>query len=262
MRSFVNNPVNFNLVLYKDEILVALGENGISLPSAEHISKIEDQVQIVKKSETEFISFINNLALKELIENNLQLQFMNLRTVLGVLDQSLLSQALYYKSLVNYYQQKFCGFCGHPLKPQKHNKFLHCSTCNHEIYPHIAPSIIVRITKADRILLARNINFAPNIWSLIAGYVEIGETLEEAVHREVFEEVGLKIKNLKYFGSQPWPFAGISLMLGFTAEYASGEINLQEDEIAEAGFFTKDNLPGLPSSKISIAHTMINDFIG
>lgn len=249
------------MILYNEEVLVDKSSATITLPSIESIQTFVNQLQIIANNEKEFIAYIDNLSDKTFIENNSTLIFNSLRSVLSTLSQIEINTAIYYKSLIHYYRQKFCNYCGSVIQKQKQNKFLHCKNCNIEIYPHIAPSIIVRITRGNEILLAKNINFATNIWSVLAGYVEIGETLEETVHREVFEEVGIKIKNLKYFGSQPWPFSGISLMLGFTAEYDSGDIKLQEDEIEAAGFFTKDNLPGLPSSKISIAHKMIDEFI-
>lgn len=235
--------------------------HNFSLPTLNQLKKFTKNFQRIVHENEDFVAYVDNITDKTHIENNSDFTFTNLRTALSHLGHEDAYKAIYYKSLAHYYQQKYCGKCSQPLQRQEHNKFLYCHNCATEIYPHIAPSIIVRITRDNEILLARNVNFAKNIWALIAGYVEIGESLEEAAHREVQEEVGIKIKNLKYFGSQPWPFGGISLMVGFTAEYDSGEITLQEDEIAEAGFFTKDNLPGLPSSKVSIAHKMIDNFI-
>lgn len=250
-----------NLILYQDEVLVNLINDIPTLPTLDHVKLLRMNLEIITETSEEFISFVPHHEHKELIENNSILQFINLRRVLALLPNNYVQKAVYYKSLIHYYQQKFCSICGKTLEKQQHSKFLYCNSCQHEIYPQIAPSIIVQITRGNEILLARNINFANNIWSLLAGYVEIGETLEETVEREVFEEVGIKVKNIKYWGSQPWPFPGSTLMLGFTAEYASGEFNLQEDEIVEAGFFTRDNLPGYPSSKSSIAYKMINEFI-
>lgn len=257
------------LVLYQDEVLIhkialipaqAMIHNLI-LPTLEQLEKFTKNLKRITHENEDFIAYVDNMIDKTHIENNSDFIFTNLRVFLSHIEPKDAYKAIYYKSLVHYYQQKFCPRCAKNLQRQEQNKFLYCHNCATEIYPHIAPSIIVRITRGNEILLAQNVNFAKNIWALIAGYVEIGESLEEAAHREVLEEVGIKIKNLKYFGSQPWPFGGISLMVGFTAEYASGSIKLQEDEIAEAGFFTKDNLPGFPSSKVSIAHKMIDDFI-
>src|SRR5690606_2224103 len=117
-----------------------------------------------------------------------------------------------------------------------------CPTCHLAAYPRISPSIIVRIHKGDQILMARSPHFAPGIYGLIAGFVESGETLEETIHREVMEEVGIKVKNIRYFDSQPWPFPD-SLMIGFTAEHASGDIQVDHHEIEHADWYGKDNIP-------------------
>jgi len=119
--------------------------------------------------------------------------------------------------------------------------------------------VIVRIERGDEILLARSPHFAPGVYSTIAGFVEPGESLEETVIREVREEVGVEVANVRYFGSQPWPFPN-SLMIGFVADYASGDLRLQEGEIEDAGWFTSDTLPGLPS-RYSIARRLIDEFI-
>jgi NAD+ diphosphatase len=127
-------------------------------------------------------------------------------------------------------------------------------------FPRLSPAIIVRITKGELILLARNHRFPTGRFSVLAGFVEPGETLEEAVAREVREEVGIRVRNIRYFDSQPWPFPN-SLMLGFTAEYAEGELVIQEDELDEAHWFGRDELPDLPPA-ISIARRLIDDFVG
>jgi NAD+ diphosphatase len=130
-------------------------------------------------------------------------------------------------------------------------------------YPRISPAIIVAVTRrfedGMRILLARNHRFPPGRYSVIAGFVEAGETLEECVRREVEEETGIQVDNIRYFGSQPWPFPN-SLMIGFTAEHAGGEIVIGAGEIADAQWFAPDALPLLPP-KISIARRLIDDFV-
>jgi len=123
-------------------------------------------------------------------------------------------------------------------------------------FPRLAPAIIVLVERGRALLLARSHHFAKGMYSVIAGFVEPGETLEEAVVREVREEIGISIKDIRYFGSQPWPFPH-SLMIGFNATYEGGEIVLDDSEIEEAGWFTRDNLPPLPG-KISIARKLID----
>ena len=123
----------------------------------------------------------------------------------------------------------------------------------------LATAIIVRITRGDEILLARGRNFKRDFYGLIAGFVETGETLEEAVRREAMEETGLSITNIRYFASQPWPYPS-GLMVGFTADYAGGELHLQREELKIAGWFHKTNLPNLPE-KLSIARRLIDDWL-
>lgn len=151
---------------------------------------------------------------------------------------------------------KFCSHCGHPTEVHPTEYAMVCRSCRYHQYPRVNPCIITVITRGDdEILLAKSVHNKTNMYGLIAGFVEVGETLEEAVQREAFEEVGLKLKNIQYMSSQPWPFPS-NLMVAFRAEYESGEIKLQEEEIADAQFFKIDQLPEIPF-KGSIAHSMI-----
>ncbi len=155
---------------------------------------------------------------------------------------------------------QFCGRCGHATVHKPGTLERICSSCKLSLYPRISPSIIVLIKNADKILMSRSQHFPPGAYGLIAGFVEVAESVEDAVHREVREEVRIEIKNLHYFGSQYWPFPD-SLMIGFTADYASGEITIDKNEIEAADWYTYDNLPGRPPSSISIAKKLIDAFI-
>jgi NAD+ diphosphatase len=136
---------------------------------------------------------------------------------------------------------------------------IYCSNCKTSIYPKISPAIIVAITCNDKILLAKGTNFRSNFYSLIAGFVDIGESMEEAVIREVKEEVGIDVGNIKYYKSQPWPFSS-SLMIGYTAQADDSQLlKIDENEIIEARWFSRENLPPYPSD-ISIAGELINNF--
>lgn len=158
---------------------------------------------------------------------------------------------------------QFCSRCATPTKILAHERAKKCPNCGLTTYPRISPAIIVRVDRliegVPHLLLARNGRWRRGWYSVLAGFVEPGETLEECVHREVFEEVGLRLKNVRYFGSQPWPFPN-SLMVGFTAEYASGDIVLEEEELEDANWYTVDSLPNLPSS-MSIARRLVDDFV-
>ena len=153
---------------------------------------------------------------------------------------------------------RFCGVCGGT------NNWMtdiskKCTECGKEWWPSAATAIIVRIQRNDSILLVRARNFRGNHYGLVAGFLETGESLEQCVKREVQEEVGIKITNIKYFGSQPWPYP-FGLMVGFTADYDGGELNLQKEELCEGGWFTRNNMPEIPD-KASIARLLIDDWL-
>ncbi len=155
---------------------------------------------------------------------------------------------------------QFCGKCGSPMNNKVDELAIKCPNCGTTIYPRISPAVIVAVVKEDKLLLARNVNFPNSFYSVLAGFVEPGETLEECVHREVKEEVGIEVKNIKYFGSQPWPFPD-SLMIGFTAEYAGGEIAVDTLELSTADWFSCSNLPAnIPNNK-TIAGRLIEWFL-
>lgn len=162
--------------------------------------------------------------------------------------------------LANWYgQNRFCGRCGAKTQQKADERAVICPACHSVFFPKISPAIIVAITCNDKILLARNTNFTGGWYSLIAGYVDIGETLEETVKREVKEEVGLDVKNIRYYTSQPWPLSG-SVMIGFIAEANENQpIVTDNKEIAEAEWFTRGHLPNHPLT-ISIAGEMIEKF--
>ena len=150
------------------------------------------------------------------------------------------------KSLLNWRtSHKFCQCCGSKLNEHPLLTARICPECKNVFFPRIEPCIIVLVTKGDKILLARHTQRNQDIYACIAGFIEAGESAEHAVAREIFEETGIKVKNIQYRGSQSWPFPD-QLMLAFTAQYASGEIRLQEDELAEVGWFSPDNLPAHP----------------
>ncbi|WP_053228446.1 NAD(+) diphosphatase [Spirochaeta cellobiosiphila] len=187
-------------------------------------------------------------------------ELISLRDV-GPLDEQIFVLAGRALSLRRWKQDhQFCGRCGKPLNYFDHEPGAHCDSCNLTAYPRISPCVIVLVYKGDQLLLARNVRFKDSgMYSTLAGFIESGESAEQAVHREIFEEVGIRVKNVQYLNSQSWPFPH-QLMLGFEAEYDSGDISLQEEEIDDARWFAFDELPKR-APNLSIAGWMINRFI-
>lgn len=153
---------------------------------------------------------------------------------------------------------RFCGVCGSPMEWQT-SISKQCTQCGKEVWPSPSVAVIVRVLRGQEILLVRARNFRGRYYGLVAGFVETGESLEECVRRELWEETRIRVHNLRYFGSQPWPFP-FGLMVGFTADYESGDIALQLSELAYGGWFDRQHLPQIPS-KASIARRLIDDWL-
>ena len=158
-----------------------------------------------------------------------------------------------------YRSHKFCGYCGHTMHPSKTEWAMLCGSCRERYYPQIAPCIIVAIRRDDHILLAQHTRHRNGIYTVLAGFVEVGETLEQTVAREVMEESAIRVKNLRYVTSQPWPFPQ-SLMTAFMAEYDSGEITIDPNELLDAGWYRYDQLPLLPPPG-TVARRLIEDTV-
>ncbi len=154
---------------------------------------------------------------------------------------------------------RFCSRCAAPTQRSEGHRALACGACGQLHFPRLSPAVIVLIQREREALLGRSPHFTRGVYSTLAGFVEPGESLEECVHREIFEEVGVRVTNLRYFGSQPHPFPH-SLMVGFVADWASGEIRLDPDEMEDARWFTPETIPELPHP-MSIARALIQDFI-
>ncbi len=187
------------------------------------------------------------------------LQMVPLRKTFHILSPSDYQLAGKCAELVYFHQNnKFCGVCGGQMR--WHTEISkQCQECGKELWPSLATAIIVRIKRDDEILMVHAHNFRDRHYGLVAGFVETGETLEECVRREVWEETRLRIHNIRYFASQPWPYPS-GLMVGFTADYLSGEIELQRSELSDGGWYSRDNLPYLPDPS-SIAYRLIMDWV-
>jgi NAD+ diphosphatase len=192
------------------------------------------------------------------------LSFENLRSLFPLVDETVFWLAGRAVQIVDWDRtHQYCGRCGAPTTNQLQERAKLCPNCGLTNYPRLAPAIIVRVQRQSangpEILLARARRFPAGLFSVLAGFVEPGETLEECVRREVYEEVGLIVDNIRYFGSQPWPFPH-SLMIAFEADCAGGELAVDPGELAEAHWFTANALPNIPPPP-SIANRLITSWV-
>ena len=254
------NEVAFWFVFNDNKMLVKLNNDSATVPFIEDIQTLN-----IKPINKQYIGrldghpcFVAEVISDEITEKNIK--FTGIRQLFGLMEEDLFwlagraFQLMYWNR-----NNQFCGRCGSKTEDQTIDHGKVCPECGLITYPRISPAIIVAITKGNEILLGQNVRNKGRFYSVLAGFVEPGETLEECVCREVKEEAGIEIKNVHYFSSQPWPFPD-SLMVAFTAEYDSGEINIDEDELCDAKWFSVDTLPEIPSS-ISVARKLIDWFI-
>lgn len=173
-------------------------------------------------------------------------EFLQMRSLVGQMDVSTYMNSARAKQLTEWdATMRLCPRCTTPLEQMEDEYAKGCPACGLHFYPPVSPAVIVAVFKDDAILLAHNERFPGGLYSLVAGFVEPGENLEQCVQREIAEEVGITVKNVRYFGSQPWPFPH-SLMIGFSADYEGGEIRPDGVEIMDAGWFTPEAMPDLP----------------
>lgn len=184
-------------------------------------------------------------------------RFDKLRPLFGVLPEPLFaiagmaSQILYWERT-----HRYCGQCGSRTQYIPGQRATRCTKCGLDFYPRITPAVLVAVTKGDSLLLAWSARWTKSVYSVIAGFVEPGETLEQCAAREVMEETSISVQSVRYFASQPWPFPS-QLMVAFTAEYKNGTIHVDNNELNEAAWFTRDNLPELPAP-LSLSRILID----
>ena len=183
--------------------------------------------------------------------------FSSLRALIDAQDDELFMMAARAKQVTEFLTtHRYCGRCGTRMQAVDWELAMQCHACQHRCYPRISPCIIVAIRKGDQILLARGERHRPGLYSVLAGFVEAGENLEQTVAREVMEEAGIKVKNVQYLCSQPWPFPN-SLMMGFTAEWAEGDLHFDPFELEDGGWYRFDALPDIPQQG-TIANKLIH----
>lgn len=186
--------------------------------------------------------------------------FSGVRDLFGVADEQVYSLAGRAIQIIDWDRtHRFCGRCGAPTVRLEHERARKCPECGMTNFPRLAPAVITLVERDGKALLAQNAAFVGGFYSVLAGFVEPGESLEEAVQREIREEVGIEVRDIEYFGSQPWPYPH-SLMIGFTAKWESGEISPDPSEIADARWFAPHEFPQIPG-KISISRQLIDDFV-
>jgi NAD+ diphosphatase len=240
------------------QILIVRGAQSASVPSA---SDPREFGLAPKRSQYLGILGAQHCFACELEENVTPpegMQLSGLRALFGTLDDSLFALAGRAFQIVDWNRShQFCGHCGTPTQTKANERARVCPNCGQSHYPRIAPAVMALVRRGSELLLARSPHFPPGMYSALAGFVEPGETLEQTLVREVREEVGIEVANLRYFASQPWPFPH-SLMIAFYADYAGGEITPDPGEIEAAGWFTADRLPQALPGKISISRRLID----
>lgn len=249
---------NSYFLCYKDnQILLKKTDKGIIFPNYSDFSKekLEEYTYLFSMEKSTFY-------LSEIPESNFSKDFHleNMQTLRKTTPKHLTYAGLVGYQLYNWYQnRRFCGHCGTTMKMSKKERMLFCPECNNMEYPKISPAVIIAVTDGNKILMSKYAGREFKNYALLAGFAEVGETIEDTVRREVFEEVGIKVKNLRYYKSQPWPFSN-SLLLGFFAELdGDPTIKLDEEELAMAQWFKREEMP-VTSDDFSLTNEMMMQF--
>ncbi|WP_425448821.1 NAD(+) diphosphatase [Dethiothermospora halolimnae] len=254
------NKNSYCLLFNKDKVLSKKILGGSRFPSISEVEKLDINVSniiyIGTLNEDDY--YAANVLTEKIIKD---LFFRHIGEMYGEIDENMFLLTLRALHFINWLNKnKYCSCCGNKIQIKPKETNIKCSNCGHIIYPRITPAIIVAILKDDKILLARSPHFPPKLYSLISGHLDPGEFVETCVRREVKEEVGINIKNIRYFGSHPWPFPN-KIMIGFIAEYSSGEIEIDNNEIEAADWFPLDDLPHIPDYNLSFARKIIDSLL-
>ena len=270
-------PINVNLLFSPENInkssdseisIILRNQEFITSKNSDFLIFEEDdlkwtEMEMVNK---QFIGYLNDkpcyileIAEDSKLDNDLILT--PLRNLLGRIPDSLFTICSRSLQLSEWRRNnQFCGVCGTKMKMHETERAMFCECNNVLVYPRISPCVIVLVTRGEELLLAHNKNFPGTFYSTLAGFIEAGESAESAIHREIFEEVKVRVQNIKYFGSQSWPFPS-QLMLGYHAEYLEGEITPDGEEIDLADWFHYKDLPNVPTGNISISGQLIESYL-
>ena len=250
---------DFIMLFENDQLLMKLTDNSYSFTNIADIKTIDSNII----SESIYLFSLNNTAFFcafHPIKQNESLKYIKAIELREILPEWMTFAAATAGHLANWYTtNKFCGRCASKMSFNKNERSLHCKKCGLIRYPNINPAVIIGITDDEKILLTRYSDRPYKKLSLVAGYTEIGETLEDCIKREVMEEVGLSVKNIIYYKSQPWAFSQ-SLLMGFFAELdGSSVVTIDKRELSEANWYTRDEIPPCESS-LSLTNEMIEVF--
>ena len=272
MISVTNNliftPENINTSSEASVSIILRNQEFLTSKTSEFLIYEEDDLKWseMEFEDRQFIGYLNNrpcflveLANESLLSEDTALT--PLRNLLGRIPDSLFTICSRSIQLSDWKKNnQFCGVCGSKMTNHETERAMFCECNNLMIYPRISPCVIVLVTKGEDLLLAHNKNFPGTFYSTLAGFIEAGESAESAIHREIYEEVKVTVKNIEYFGSQSWPFPS-QLMLGYHAEYSDGDIEPDGVEIDKADWFNYKQLPQVPTGNISISGQLIESYI-
>ena len=266
--NLIFTPENINTSSESSVSIILRNQEFLTSKASEYLIYEEDDL---KWSEMEFQDkqfigylddkpcFLNELTNESLLSEDTALT--PLRNLLGRIPDSLFTICSRSIQLSDWKKNnQFCGICGSKMTNHETERAMFCECNNLMIYPRISPCVIVLVTKGEDLLLAHNKNFPGTFYSTLAGFIEAGESAESAIHREIYEEVKVTVKNIEYFGSQSWPFPS-QLMLGYHAEYSDGDIKPDGVEIDKADWFNYKHLPQVPTGNISISGQLIESYI-
>ncbi len=247
-------------------LLVCSGAGSARLPSLGELARATDDHRALEPVRRQYLGTYRgrglvSLELADDAEAPDGMAFRGLRDLFSDLAEDFSRIAMHAVQIVAWDRDhQICGRCGTRAEDHATERSKLCPSCGLIHYPRLSPAVIVLVEHGERVLLGRSAHFPPGMYSTLAGFVEPGESLEQAIVREIREEVGVTIDNPRYFGSQPWPFPN-SLMIGFRADYAGGEIVVDPQELEAAAWFSLDDLPKIPT-RISIARALIDAWIG
>lgn len=253
-------PTTYWFIFYKDKLLLEVRKD-----LALHIITKSPQQLGLEPSYQRFFGFYDQVPchvaeLSSIDTVGTSLQPFGLRKLANKVDRELFNLAgRAIQVLYHHREHQFCSRCGARMEERESELAKGCPECDFTSFPRVSPAVIMAVTRGDEILLGRAPHFPKGVYSTLAGFVEPGETLEEAVRREVYEETGITVDNIEYFSNQAWPFPH-SIMIGFKAQYRSGTISVDTSELTDARWFSLDNMPKIPTS-VTIARMLIDDFL-